>query len=215
MFKIVIADDHPLIRSGIKATLSASEDFQVIAEAPDFSEVLALVEGNHPDLLILDVEMPGGKAEVLIAQARELLPNLKILILTGHDSAPTVRAVMKAKVSGYLLKHEAPEHLLQAVRVISSGATWFSQGIMARMLESEEEQDDLLVTLSPREKQIFEILAAGKDNAAIAAEVHLAEQTVRNTVSSIYSKLGLATRVEAVVLASTRGWFQGARTQAP
>ena len=208
MLKILIADDHPLIRSGVKATLSASDDVQVVAEAPDFNEVLPLLEQHRPDLLILDVEMPGGKAEVLVVQARQILPDLKILILTGHDSGSTIRALMKTKITGYLLKHEAPEHLLQAVRVLGNGATWFSQGVMAKFLETGVDEDEVFQTLSPRERQLFQLLVAGKDNAAIAAEVHLAEQTVRNAVSSVYSKIGVSTRVEALVLARNRGWFE-------
>ncbi len=129
------------------------------------------------------------------------------MILTSHAEAATIRALMKAKISGYLLKDEAPEHLLQAVRVLGSGATWFSQGVMEKMMNSTDAEDDL-VTLSPRERQILRLLAQAKDNATIANELSLAEQTVRNHVSTLYSKLGVSSRVEAIVWVRERNLFE-------
>ncbi|ODT60672.1 hypothetical protein ABS71_17215, partial [bacterium SCN 62-11] len=168
----MVADDHPLVRSGVRATLSQSDEITVVAEAHDFKEAVDLLGKMKPDILLLDVEMPGGKAENLIVTAREMQPNIKILILTSHAEAATIRALMKAKISGYLLKDEAPEHLLQAVRVLGSGATWFSQGVMEKMLNSTDVEDEL-VALSPREKQILRLLAQAKDNATIADELSL------------------------------------------
>lgn len=208
MIKILVADDHPLVRSGVRATLAQSGETEIVAEAHDFGEALQLIEQHSPDLLLLDVEMPGGRPEALIASARELLPQLKVLILTSHTDTPTIRALMKAKISGYILKDEAPEHLLQAVRVVSSGATWFSQSVMTKMMQAPDEQEDALAVLTPREKQILQLLVAGKDNGSIAEEIHLAEQTVRNAVSSIYSKINVSSRVEAVVFIRNRGLFQ-------
>lgn len=203
----MVADDHPLVRSGVRATLSQSDEITVVAEAHDFKEAVDLLGKMKPDILLLDVEMPGGKAENLIVTAREMQPNIKILILTSHAEAATIRALMKAKISGYLLKDEAPEHLLQAVRVLGSGATWFSQGVMEKMLNSTDVEDEL-VALSPREKQILRLLAQAKDNATIADELSLAEQTVRNHVSTLYSKLGVASRVEAIVWVRERNLFE-------
>lgn len=208
MIKILVADDHPLVRSGVRATLAQSGEAEIVAEAHDFGEALQLLEQHSPDLLLLDVEMPGGRPEALIASARELLPQLKVLILTSHTDTPTIRALMKAKIFGYILKDEAPEHLLQAVRVVSSGATWFSQSVMTKMMQTPDEQEDALAVLTPREKQILQLLVAGKDNGSIAEEIHLAEQTVRNAVSSIYSKINVSSRVEAVVFIRNRGLFQ-------
>ena len=203
----MVADDHPLVRSGVRATLSQSDEITVVAEAHDFKEAVELLGKMKPDILLLDVEMPGGKAENLIVTAREMQPNIKILILTSHAEAATIRALMKAKISGYLLKDEAPEHLLQAVRVLGSGATWFSQGVMEKMMNSTDVEDEL-VALSPREKQILRLLAQAKDNATIADELSLAEQTVRNHVSTLYSKLGVASRVEAIVWVRERNLFE-------
>ncbi|MBN9420231.1 MAG: response regulator transcription factor [Candidatus Eremiobacteraeota bacterium] len=207
MLNLMVADDHPLVRSGVRATLSQSDEITVVAEAHDFKEAVDLLGKMKPDILLLDVEMPGGKAENLIVTAREMQPNIKILILTSHAEAATIRALMKAKISGYLLKDEAPEHLLQAVRVLGSGATWFSQGVMEKMLNSTDVEDEL-VALSPREKQILRLLAQAKDNATIADELSLAEQTVRNHVSTLYSKLGVASRVEAIVWVRERNLFE-------
>ncbi|MBX3171962.1 MAG: response regulator transcription factor [Candidatus Eremiobacteraeota bacterium] len=207
MLNLMVADDHPLVRSGVRATLSQSEEIKVIAEAHDFAEAVEMLRKIKPDILLLDVEMPGGKAENLILTARELQPDIKILILTSHAEAATIRALMKAKISGYLLKDEAPEHLLQAVRVLGSGATWFSHGVMEKMMHSTDAEDDL-VALSPRERQILRLLAQAKDNATIADELSLAEQTVRNHVSTLYSKLGVSSRVEAIVWVRERNLFE-------
>ncbi|MBS2034442.1 response regulator transcription factor [bacterium] len=206
MLKVLIADDHPLVRSGVRATLEQSEGVQVLGEAHDYSEARTLAHKTRPDVIILDVQMPGGKAEEFVRSMHQELPQTKVLILSSHTEGPIVRGLMKAKVAGYMLKDEAPEHLLQAMRVLGGGATWFSHGIMDKLMEQHEE--DPLVGLTPRERQVLGYVAEGRDNAGIAEELCLAEQTVRNVVSSIYSKIGVASRVEAVVWVRDRGLFE-------
>lgn len=204
MTKIIVADDHPLVRSGVKATLSRAEDVQVVGEAHDGAEALKLIAELKPDLLILDVDMPGMAAEQIVTEARKECPALKVLILTAHDDEASIRRLMRVKLSAYMLKDEAPENLLQAVRAISQGAVWFSQSVAHKMMGFQE-PDDIWGTLTPREKQILTQIAAGKDNQTIASALDLAEQTVRNYASTIYEKIGVATRVEAVVWARDRG----------
>ncbi len=202
--KIVIADDHPLVRSGVKSTLSRSDEVQVVGEAQDGSETLKMVEQHKPDLLILDVEMPGMPADELTVAARNIVPGLKVLVLTAHEDEASIRRLMKVKISAYMLKDEAPENLLQAVRAISQGAAWFSQSVAHKLMGLSDPEDDL-PSLTPREKQILQQIALGHDNQTIANELSLAEQTVRNYASSIYEKIGVASRVEAVVWARDRG----------
>ena len=172
--RIVIADDHPLVRSGIRATLSRSEEIQVVGEAQDSPETLKMVEEFRPDLLILDIEMPGIPAHQLAVEARKLVPDLKILVLTVHEDEASIRALMKVKISAYMLKDEAPENLLQAVRAIEQGAAWFSQSVAHKLMTIHEVKDDL-PSLTTREKQILQQIALGHDNHTIADELSLAE----------------------------------------
>jgi len=204
MMKIVVADDHPLVRSGVRSTLSRSDDVKVVGEAQSSSETLALILEHKPDLLILDIEMPGIPAEELTVQAREIVPELKILILTAHEDEASIRRLMKVKISAYMLKDEAPENLLQAVRAIGQGAAWFSQSVAHKLMSLHDPQNDL-PNLTARERQILTQIALGHDNQTIASELSLAEQTVRNYASSIYEKIGVSSRVEAVVWARDRG----------
>jgi len=200
LITILVADDHPLVRNGVVCTLERSTEVKVVGEAQNFTETLQLIEKLRPNMLILDVEMPGGQADQLTLAARELLPELKILILTAHLDEATIRRLVKVKISGYILKDEAPELLLQAVRTISKGAAWFSQSVAQKMMGLNDVPEDR-VNLTPREKQILKLISQGKDNGTIAQELYLAEQTVRNYASTIYEKIGVATRVEAVVWA--------------
>lgn len=204
MMKIVIADDHPLVRSGVKSTLARSDDVQVVGEAQNSAEAMKLIEQHRPDMLILDIEMPGIPADELTVAARELVPDLKILVLTAHEDEGSIRRLMKVKISAYMLKDEAPENLLQAVRAIGQGAVWFSQSVAHKLMGLNDPEDDL-PSLTPRERQILTQIALGHDNQTIANELSLAEQTVRNYASSIYEKIGVASRVEAVVWARDRG----------
>lgn len=204
MMKIVIADDHPLVRSGVKSTLARSDDVQVVGEAQNSAEAMKLIEQHKPDMLILDIEMPGIPADELTVAAREVVPELKVLVLTAHEDEASIRRLMKVKISAYMLKDEAPENLLQAVRAIGQGAVWFSQSVAHKLMGLNDPEDDL-PSLTPRERQILTQIALGHDNQTIANELSLAEQTVRNYASSIYEKIGVASRVEAVVWARDRG----------
>ena len=205
MMRIVIADDHPLVRSGITATLLRSPDNKVVGEASDSEEALRLVASLKPDLLTLDLSMPGIIApEDVAAQALALHPPLKILVLTAHDDEAMVRRLKKVRISGYLLKDEAPENLLQAVRAIEQGAVWISQSIAHKMMGLNATEDPV-INLNARERQVLTQIGKGMDNLSIATELNLAEQTVRNYASAIYEKIGVSSRVEAVVWARERG----------
>ena len=202
--RIIIAADHPLVRSGSRATLQRRDDNEVVGEASNSQETLTETNRLKPDLLILDLNMPGKPPEELAVELRETLPDLKILVLPVQEDEASIRRLMKVRISGYLLKDEAPENLLQAVRAISQGAAWFSQTVAHRMMGLREGEDRLEV-LTPREKQILLQIAQGRDNQTIAKDLSLAEQTVRNYASTIYEKIGVHSRVEAVVWARDNG----------
>ena len=202
--RIVIADDHPLVRHGVRMALTRSEQNHIVGEASNSDEALRMVLSLRPDLLILDLQMPGMSAEELIAQALAAYPSLKILVLTSHDDEKTVQRLKKVRIAGYMLKSEAPESLLQAVHIIQHGAVWFSKCVAHKMMGLDI-QDSAASQLTPRELQILALLAKGLDNHRIAEQVKLAEQTVRNYVTVIYEKIGVCSRVEAVVWAYANG----------
>lgn len=200
--RIVLADDHPLVRKGILAALSSRESLEVIAEASDGDEALQAVLEHRPDLLLLDLSMPGLSTKVLITQARLAIPDLKVLILTAFDDDLHLRELGHLTLSGYLLKDEAVAHLVKAIQVIEGGAVWFSQSVSDKIRRlSQRLSDPDLLCLSPRDRQVLSRIGQGLDNRVIAKELFLAEQTVRNYVSRLYLRIGVASRAEAVVWA--------------
>ena len=146
--------------------------------------------------------MPGLSPQLLISQARKAVPNLKVLILTAFDDDLHLRELGHLALSGYLLKDEAVAHLLKAIKVIQDGAVWFSQSISDKIRRlSRLLCDPELLSLNVRDRQVLSCIGQGLDNRAIAVELNLAEQTVRNYVSRLYLRIGVASRAEAVVWA--------------
>lgn len=195
--RILIADDHPLVQAGIVASLKADATFEVVGLAGDAGETLALVCALQPDIVILDLCMPGlGPAE-LAFQVRDKAPSVHILVFSSLIDESVLRSLSRSRISGYLLKDETPEHLVQALRTVREGATWFSRKIAEMMLSLH--QTAQYPELTRREREILLLLAEGESNAAIAATLSLAEQTVRNHVSGLYDKLCVQSRAEAIV----------------
>lgn len=193
----------PLVRAGVRATLAAETDFELVGEACDGDQALQMCVAEKPDILVLDLSMPGLGTQELLEQVRAIHPQIKVLVLTAHHDAASVQKMMRAQVSGYLLKDEVGEVLVQALRAIFKGAAWFTQSVALLMMSPAGQP--ATCDLTPREREILERISRGLDNQSIAQELHLAEQTVRNYASTVYEKLGVKSRVEAVVWARERG----------
>lgn len=193
--KILIADDHPIIRTGVRATFDSRAEFCVVGEAVDGSGVLPRIHSLRPDLLILDLEMPGDSTSSILAECGKHYPELKILILSGHTGLQQVAPLRGLPIRGFVLKREAADCLLQAVRVIAAGETWFSHEIQPLLSPPSEDTSPL----TQREAQVYELMRAGKDNGTIAAELLLSKQTIRRYATVIYEKLGVKNRVEAIL----------------
>ena len=208
IIRVVLADDHPIVRSGIKSALEVERDIRVVGEAGNGQDACDICRELTPEVLLLDLNMPGSKATETIASIRESTPTTKIVMLTAHDEDAHIRAVMRAGVSGYLLKEEAVDTVVKAVRAVRKGAAWYSQSIAERFVQwqfgREPEIED--AQLTPRERELLVLVAKGRDNSSIAQELNLAEQTVRNYTSTLYEKLGVHSRAEAIVWARERGF---------
>lgn len=199
--RVLLADDHPLIRAGLRTTLEIEDDIVVAGEALDGDEARVQCAALHPDVLVLDLNMPGSTAVETLASVRASCPRTRVLMLTAYDDDAYVRGLVQAGAMGYVLKDEAPEALVQAVRSVAQGGTWFSQQVVAHLVLPAAHDARNHHNLTRRELQIVRLIARGWDNARIAEELSLGEQTIRNYVSRLYGKIGVQTRAEAVVWA--------------
>lgn len=206
--RVVLADDHPVVRQGITSILTHDKAIQVVGEACDGFEAQKMCRDYNPDVILLDLSMPGPKLTDLINGIKEASKKTKILVLSAHDDDIYVREVIKVGVEGYLLKEEAPDVVSKAVHSIYKGSTWFSQPIVEKLVQwqfgARSEVDE--IKLTKREKEIMTVIAKGYDNEKIATTLGLAEQTIRNYVSTIYEKIDVHTRAEAVVWAIENGF---------
>lgn len=206
--RVLLADDHPLIRAGIRAIVEREHDVAVVGEAADGTAVVAQCEQLDPDVVLLDLNMPGTLPRSMIRQLHERCPRSAIVILSGHADESYVRAAMAEGVVGYVLKDEANETVLEAVRAAASGGLWFSGPILAKMLTEGRMAAGTSgdVMLNERDHTVLDGLAQGWDNARIAGELGLAEQTTRNYLSRLYARLGVASRAAAIIWAKDHGF---------
>ena len=218
MITTIIIDDHPVVRAGMRTVLDAAPDVEVVAEGANGHDALRLVEEQRPDVLVLDFNLPGlnGLEVTRRLCAQEAPP--AILILTVHDDAQTVMGLLKSGATGYILKDEALETLVSAVRAAARGESWLSPAVanevVRRAVASPQRRAGPLPgsrdrgRLTPREQEVLSLLAQGLSNAAIARQLVVTKRTVQNHVSNIYGKLGVTSRTEAALVAIGRGWVE-------
>jgi DNA-binding NarL/FixJ family response regulator len=212
MITVVIVDDHPIVRAGLRTILSAAPDIRVAAEGASAADALHLAVQHRPDVLVLDVNLPDQNGvEVTRRLAGQAAPTA-ILILTAYDDEQTVFGLLESGAVGYVLKDEALETLVAAVRAASQGESWLSPAVASRVVRRAVCQPAPTPSpgsppssLTPRELEVLCLLAQGLDNAAIARRLVLTTRTVQNHVSNIYGKLGVASRTEAALVAIRRG----------
>ena len=198
--RVIVVDDHPMVLTGIKTALGRVNGLEVVATAGNGDDALQAVIHHKPDLLVLDINLPGLRSDLLVLEARKHHPTLKTLILSAFDDEVYLRRFSQVPISGYMLKDEAPEGLSQAVRVIQQGAMWFSQSVAHRILAIHQVERDQRVSLfSGREKEMLNLLAQGLSNQALGQRLNLARQTASNLLSVIYQKMGVRNRVQAMV----------------
>jgi DNA-binding NarL/FixJ family response regulator len=210
--RIVLADDQPLVRAGFRMILEAEDDIDVVGEAGNGEEAVAITRQLHPDVVLMDIQMPklnGLEATRRIAQ--DANAGSRILILTTFERDDYVFEALRAGASGFMLKNAAPEDLVRAVRVVATGDALLDPAITRRVIEdyaqraAPRKNDTRLGRLTEREREVLRLLATGKSNAELAAHLYLGEGTVKTHVSHVLGKLGLRDRVQAVVFAYETG----------
>jgi DNA-binding NarL/FixJ family response regulator len=202
--RIVIVDDHPLFRSGVRNLIQATDDLVLAGEADSGEAAIRAAEEIGPDLMLMDIRMPDMDGIEATRRIQERFPNIHILILSMHQDDRSLFAAMKAGARGYMLKEADGAELLQAIRIVGGGSAVFSPGIASRMMRFFEDRpapaNPLLAQLTGREKEILERLAEGDSNAQIAQRLHLSVKTVANNVTNILNKLQVADRTGARML---------------
>lgn len=213
MLTVVVVDDHPVVRAGVRMVLNAAEDITILAEGTSGADALRLVALHRPDVLVLDVSLPDISGVEVTRRLRAQGETVAILVMTVHDDSRTVFGLLENGATGYVLKDEALETLAHAVRAVAQGASWLSP-VVARQVVKRAVGDvtpapeSLLTPLTPREMEVLCLLAQGLDNAAIAQALVLTTRTAQNHVSAIYSKLNVASRTEAALYAIRHGLAQ-------
>lgn len=208
--RLLVADDHPLFRRGLRDALEATPGFEVLAEATNGAEAVQLATELSPDVVLMDLQMPeinGVEATRQILKAR---PNIHILVLTMFDSDSSVFAAVRAGAKGYLLKGADQQDVERAIRTVAAGEAVFGTAIAARLVSYfDANRTRAFPELTPREHDVLELLADGLDNQAIAAALMLSLKTVRNNVSAIFTKLRVADRAQAMLKARESGLGRG------
>jgi DNA-binding NarL/FixJ family response regulator len=200
--RLLIVDDHPIVREGLKAFLGLYEDLELVGEAEGGHEALAKAQSLYPDLILLDLHLCDGHALVWIPRFLELSPAPKVLILTSFLEEETLRQATHLGASGYLLKHAGPAALLDGIRSAARGEVPLDPAAVRLLARPHE---DRLAGLTAKEREVLSLIAQGLSNKAIAQRLGIAEKTVKTHVSSLLAKLGLKGRTQAALLAREVG----------
>ena len=210
MVRVVIADDHPIFRFGLRTLLKADPTMEVVGEAMNGAEAIAQVSTLSPDVILMDLNMPGTNGIEAIRRILADHPNVHILVLTMFDDDDSVFAAMRAGARGYLLKGGEGGETLQAIKVVSTGEAIFSPTIAQRLMQyfgapRPSNPSQQFPDLTEREREVLALIAQGYTNQAIAEQLVISPKTVRNHISAIFSKLQVTSRLDAILRAKDAG----------
>ncbi|MBE3589492.1 MAG: response regulator transcription factor [Firmicutes bacterium] len=214
--RVLVADDHPLFRQGLRRALELSDRLQVVGEARDGQECLEQLRILRPDVLLLDLTMPRLNGVEVARQAKAEQPGLRILVLTMHDNEEYLVEAVQAGVDGYVVKDVEPGELQRAILRVAAGERYLQPDLAAKLMtgfqrlarEAQRRPAGPLDILSDREWQILQLMVAGKANKEIGDALFISEKTVKNHTTNLFRKLGVQGRAQAVVEAIRRGWVR-------
>lgn len=202
MIRVLVADDHPIVRGGIVGLLAGADDIEVVGEAPDGLTAVSLAEELQPDLVLMDLRMPGLDGDEATARILSARPETKVVILTTYESDTSILTAIEAGASGYLLKAAPPEEILAGIRSVAGGEVVLAPSI-ATLLVGRNARPT--VTLSKRETEVLSLVAQGHSNPAIASQLFVSEATVKTHLLHVFEKLGVNDRTRAVTKAMELG----------
>lgn len=204
MIRIVVVDDHPVVREGLVASLEDEAEFQVVGAAGSAEDALPLVTAQRPDVVLLDLELPGVSGLEAITALVAASPSSRILVLTAYDTDERVLGALRAGAKGYLLKGASLEEIARAIRAVQAGESYLEPRIAAKVV-AELGPHKRTAALSRREREVLRLVADGHSNKQIARSLGITERTVKFHVTSIFNKLGAENRAQAVARAAQRG----------
>jgi DNA-binding NarL/FixJ family response regulator len=213
---VLIVDDHPVFRGGLRALLASTDGIEVVGDAASGHEAVTLAAELRPDVVVMDLHMPGMNGVEATRELAVRAPDVRVLILTMFEDDESVFAAMRAGASGYLLKDAEQDDVVRSIVAVARGDAVFGPAVAERMraaFTSEPRPVAPFPQLTPREAEVLDLVAAGHDNAAIARRLGITSKTVRNSVSNIFLKLHVADRPQAIIRARNAG--MGRNTPAP
>lgn len=210
--RVLLADDHAVVREGICRFLEEADDIEVVAEAGDGREALEKVREHRPDVAVLDIRMPEMTGVEATRRIKERFPEVRVLILTAYDDDPYIFALLRAGADGYVLKTASGDELIRAVRAVYRGQSALSPEVATKVVQQTvtgkpATAAEQVEPLTPRELDVLRLAARGLTNRAIGYELGISHRTVQGYLASIYGKLGVGSRTEAVTEAIRRGWI--------
>jgi DNA-binding NarL/FixJ family response regulator len=206
--KVILADDHHIVRAGIRQLLESSKDIQVIAEAGDGEEAQSLIQKHKPDVAVLDVQMPKASGIEVTRWVRSHFPEVGVLILTAYDDEPYIMAVLQAGANGYILKTARTEDLIQAVHDVYEGKSALDSSVTQKLMSNlfKRTEKASVEPLTDRELDVLRLAAKGFTNKSIGVQLSISDRTVQGHLAHIFAKLQATSRTEAVMRGVSLGW---------
>lgn len=200
--RLLIADDHPVVREGLRTLLAREADIKIVAEAANGREAVAMCERHRPDIALVDLRMPEMDGETTIRTLATLCPDTHVIVVTSYGGDEHIYQALRAGAKAYLLKDAPREHLLGCIRAVREGRAWISERAAAALTARLHSPR---LELTPRERDVLRLVVSGHSNKAVAATLHMAEGTVKAHLNRIFRKLDVVSRAEAVKVALQRG----------
>jgi len=212
IIRVILADDHTVVRKGIREFLEEEDDIQVVASATTGLEAVAATVDHNPDVAILDIQMPEMTGIEAARQIKDKVPEVRILVLTAYDDDPYIFAMLQAGASGYVLKNAPSEELVRAVRTVAQGESALDPAVTAKVMAQLASgkpagAQEAVEGLTERELDVLRLAAKGHTNRAIGRTLNISDRTVQGHLANIFGKLNVNTRTEAVLLAMKQGWL--------